>query len=296
MMIGLYRFIGFLLINGLLRLAVTITLMHHVIHLISITLSLAQHSPRAYNSASDTSSTLSMEIPMSFIPIPVSVAWLQTANDETVQYEHFVQCAYDHAEWLKASGVPESNISNPATFVTPGDLQTLSNVVSWWPKDAPNNYAAPTLYQLLQDLRHNGVSLSFADSLAWYVERIKEWMRVHKFNVDNPNETKGEREARLNRERVARHRVRHSPEASDPELAAFQRAHKEAMESLAAGQKWMKQYEKETKAQLKVDIANAKAAQSQKMKEAFEHVAAAAKRSEDAKLALDTYIIHNRGL
>lgn len=229
---------------------------------------------------------------MSFVALPASCAWLQTADYNFVTHEHFVQCCQDYCEWLRASGVPENQIHTWVNgFVFPGDLQTYANVVSWWPKNAPASYAPPTLFTIMQDLRlqPDGPQTKFVESLDWYVERVKEWIRVQRMSMDNPNEDKEERERRLNRERVARHRIKHMPGSDDPEEQALISEAKAAQDSLSEGRKWIKSYERETIALMKVEIAECKKRQAQKVMDAQSHIAQAERRVEAARAALDSY-------
>lgn len=228
-----------------------------------------------------------------FNAIPASVAWLQTTDDSTVKWEHYQQCLLDHANYLLASGVPQDQIVNPYKFAQPGDLQTLQNVVSWWPKDAPATHRAPTLYMLLQSLRiMDGQPTTFDAQLQWYVARVKAWMLESKRDPDNPNETKEERNARLNRERVARHRLRHAAGSDDPvEHDLIQRA-KAAEESASQGRKWLKGAIQQEKVQCTADIAARKLQRDSTIASYTQAVADAEKQAADAKRVLDEYRIN----
>src|SRR3546814_3534860 len=68
---------------------------------------------------------------MSFIPVPASYAWLQTADPNTVRHEHFVQCMTDYIAWQRACGVPEEyGFTDPEAFIEAGGLQEYINVVN----------------------------------------------------------------------------------------------------------------------------------------------------------------------
>lgn len=229
-----------------------------------------------------------------FLAIPASVAWLQDADDNTVQWQHFQQCLVDHAEYLRASGVPAEQILDPLTFAEPGDLQTLSNVVSWWPHDAPLTHRPPTLYMLLQGLRdlNGNAPPTFSHLLDWYVDRVKQWMLTARKDPDNPNETKAEREARLNRERVARHRLRHSKETGDPQLDGLIAAAKAADANALAGKRWLKGEIQQAKADMEAAIARAKAERSERIARAEAAVLEAEAQARSAKDAVESYRIN----
>lgn len=228
-----------------------------------------------------------------FLAIPASVTWLQTADDNTVQWTHYQQCLLDHAEWLRASGVPVEQIHNPYTFAQPGDLQTLQNVVSDWPRDAPPSQRAPTLYMLLQGLQiKGGVSEGNFDSqLRWYVHRNTQWLIDNKRDPDNPNESKKERDARLNRERVARHRLRHAAGSDDPNEHELIMRAKAAEENASQGRKWLKGAIQQEKLQCTADIAARKLQRDQTIQAYTQAVADAEKQAVDAKAVLDAYRI-----
>jgi len=231
---------------------------------------------------------------MSFLAIPPSIAWLRTADSETVQWVHFIQCVQDQRDYLLASGVPAEQIANPSTWVEPGDLQAFSNVVSWWPKDAPASHRCPTLYDMLHALRtlEGSHPRSFGHELDRYVHRAKEWMLANKRNPDNPNETREEREARLNRERVARHRLRNSPGSDDPDLDALLKAAKAADHNAVEGRKWLKGEIQRAKSDMDAAIAQAKLDRAERVQRAEEAVAQAELQARSARDAVDNYRIN----
>ena len=228
---------------------------------------------------------------MSFLAIPASVAWLQTADHNVVKWEHFIQCLVDHAQYLRASGVSDEHIQDPYTFAQPGDLQSFHNVVIWWPTDAPATHRCPTLYDMLQGLANisGGTAFTFSATLDWYVDRIKQWLVANRRDPDKPNESKAEREARLNRERVARHRLRNMPGSDDPELDALIRAAKDAVENAAMGRKWLKGAESQAKIDCDAAIAAAKLARADTVSKARAAVAQAESQAHAAQNALDAY-------
>lgn len=229
---------------------------------------------------------------MSYHALPQSVAWLQTADPETVQWEHIHQIAHDYAGWLVQCGVPAESIYDPDKFVQQGDLQTYSNVVSWWPADVPAQYHMPTLSILLQSMRIVGEPESFAQALERNVERIKAWMPSARINPDNPNESKAEREARLNRERVARHRLRHSKETDDPQLNELLAAAKAADANALAGKRWLKGEIQQAKFDMDAAIARAKADRSERVARAEAAVLEAEAQARSAKDAVESYRIN----
>lgn len=223
---------------------------------------------------------------MSFIAIPPSVAWLLTADDNTVKHEHYIQCLVDHANWLLACGVDPFRVQDPLNFCGVGDLQILANVVSKWPLDAPATHQAPTLHRLLQQLHvmEGQRPLNFLQSLNWYVERIHAWLIGKRRDPGNPNETKDERDARLNRERVARYRLRNaSAESDDPELNALIMLAKEAEANATAGRKWIKDEIKQAKLDMDTAILDARTARVARVKRAEEWLALAEKQVFEAQ-------------
>lgn len=140
--------------------------------------------------------TLSIErTSMSFLPLPASCAWLQTADDSTVSLEHYLMCLVDYAEWLRATGVPDDMIADPHNFVGAGDLQFHANVVSTWPKDAPATHRVPTLFTILMQIKlteTGPLMVRFRDILDWYCKRMHDWLVGNRRDPNNPNETKEE--------------------------------------------------------------------------------------------------------
>lgn len=224
---------------------------------------------------------------MSYNTIPPSVAWLATTDSETVQWVHFAQCVVDWDTYLRNEGV--TDLPNPSTWTQPGDLQDYSNVVSWWPNDAPASHAMPTLHRLLQHYRSDA---TFGHALDWYVERAKAWMLANKRDPSNPNETKAEREARLNRERVARHRLRHTEGSDDPELDALLKAAKAADHNAVEGRRWLKGEIQRAKSDMDAAIAQAKLDKAERVQRAEDAVAQAELQARTARDAVDNYRIN----
>jgi hypothetical protein len=259
----------------------------------TITLSLAHIQRTLYTAHAHT---LSIErTAMSFIPIPASCAWLQTTDDSTVRLEHYRMCLIDYAEWLRANGVPDDHIADPHTFVADGDLQLHSNVVSEWPKDAPATHRAPTLYTILMGLRivDGSEQPRFFSILEWHVKRMREWLVGNRRDPDNPNETKEQREARLNRERVARHRLRHAAGSDDPELNRLLQVAKAAVDNVTAGRKWIKGAERQAKADMDAAIAAAKAARAATVSSYQQALQLAEQQAHAAQEAVEQYRLRN---
>lgn len=231
---------------------------------------------------------------MSYRPIPDSVGWLMSANDESVQWQHFILCVQDQCNYWLACGVPSEEVANPLEWTKESDLQNLSTVVSWWPKDAPASHRHPTLYGMLYSLRtpQGNKAKTFEEALGDYVDRVKVWMLANKKNVDNPNESKEERDARLNRERVARYRLRHAPGSDDPEMDALLKAAKAADHNAVEGRKWLKGEIQRAKSDMDAAIARAKLERVDRVQRGEQAVAQAEAQALAAKTALDNFNIN----
>lgn len=273
--------------NALHRLVVCITANTHSLPQLRITLRACIHCPHTLPCAYPRPERTSM----SFVALPPSCAWLQTANSESVRWEHFIQCVVDYAAWLRASGMDAIHIYEPAQWVNPGDLQSYSDVVSWWPADAPASHAAPSLFTLLQHLRiaEGSAGETFNQALQWHVARVRAWLAANRRDPENPNESKAERDARLNRERVARHRLRHMAGSDDPEEHALIERAKTAEANASAGRKWLKGTIQQEKLQCTTDIAARKLHRDNTIAAYTQAVADAEKQAMDAKTVLDQY-------
>lgn len=239
---------------------------------------------------------------MPFIAVPASVAWLQTADPNVVREEHFIQCMTDYIAWQRASGVPEEyGFTDPHAFIEYGALQEYMNVVSWWPK-APNAPRLPTLYQMMVESKFlyadaekdsiNVPCLKFLVDDA--VADIRKWLEDNGGNPDDPNETKEERAARLNRARVAKHRALHASEfTDDPELNNMIIAMKNAERNAAAGRKWLKGEIKAAKTDMDAAIAKAKLDRADRVQRAEQAVALAESQAAGAREAIAQYKSRN---
>lgn len=243
--------------------------------------------------------TLTERLSMSWepTPYPPEVLYLQKPEAAHVlTYEQFLHCARTHVLWLNAeaerAGLPNLGHQRLEEWVKPGDLQTFVDVVKWWPKPSPQ-FPAPTLYDMVASIRpHDSFeATTFIDYLDLRVERVREWCRRNRINPDNPNESKSEREARLNRERVARHRLRHAPGSDDPEEQALIERAKAAEENASQGRKWLKGAIQQEKLNCAKDI-QARKAQRDKTIVGYEKAVADAEQAAlDAKAVLDAYRI-----
>ena len=238
---------------------------------------------------------------MSFTPVPASVAWLQTADPNLVREEHFIQCMTDYIKWQRASGVPETyGFTDPAAFVEYGALQEYINVVSWWPK-APNAPRLPTLYQLIVESKFSHADIGpersapcMKELVDVAVADVRKWLEDNGGNPDDPNETKEERAARLNRARVAKHRALHQSEfTDDPELNNMIIAMKNAERNAAAGRKWLKGEIKAAKTDMDAAIAKAKLDRADRVQRAEQAVALAESQAAGAREAIAQYKSRN---
>lgn len=221
-----------------------------------------------------------------FIVPPESYGYMQTADVNDVKYEWFILACHEYIAWQRACGVVfEPQV--PEQFCKPGDLQTLANVVNWWPKNAPPRLRAPTLGSFMDDLKTG--QHTFESRLGWYVVRIKEWITEQGGNVDNPNETAEERAKRKNRERQRAWQLRHAEGSDDPELHALIQAAKHEAEQLSLAKAWLKGHLAELRSTEQAAIAAAKAARANGVSAAEAAVADQQKRMLDAKALVDAY-------
>lgn len=94
----------------------------------------------------------------------------------------------------------------------------------WWPRDAPQEYAAPMLDSMLRMYWHPmNEGRTFMQDLEARAVRCSTWLEQNSRSAAAPNESDVERRRRLTRERVRRHRQRHTGEApaADPVVDAL---------------------------------------------------------------------------
>lgn len=230
-------------------------------------------------------------------PYPPEVLYLQKPEAAHVlTYDQFLHCARTYCQWrdseAERAGLAPSGHQVLTKWVQPGDLQTFVDVVNWWPPQA-THMPPPTLYNMVSSIRTEDSfeSQTFIDFLDLLVERVKKWCVLNKINPDNPNESKAEREARLNRERVARSRLRHSKGSDDPvEHDLIMRA-KAAEENASAGRKWLKGAIQQEKLNCARDQQARLALRNERIAAHTQAVVDAEQAALDAKAVLDAYRI-----
>lgn len=215
-----------------------------------------------------------------------------TASADVVRYEWLIAAAHEYIAWKRSAGV-QGEAQAPEQWVQPGDLQTLANVVSWWPQDAPPRYRAPSFAVLMDDLFiRDGEIWSFRQRLEWFVARVREWLRVEGGNPDNPNETREERTKRKNRERQAAWQARNRRGSDDPEHDALIQAARHEAEQLRQAKAWLKGEIAAAKGAEQAAIAAAKGARAARITAAEAAVAGQEKRMLDSKAIADAYRIN----
>lgn len=109
------------------------------------------------------------------------------------------------------------------------DIMQWRQAVAWWPKhkDLPPALACPTVWMLCSNYLESDPRIgdTFIARLTLQAGKVMQWASDHKLNPANPDETKEERRARLNRERVARHRQAKQLAPKDPRVAAIAEAY-----------------------------------------------------------------------
>lgn len=234
---------------------------------------------------------------MSFTPVPASVAWLQTADPNIVTEAHFKQCMTDYINWQRASGVDDTyGFTDPEAFIEFGGLQEFINVVNWWPK-APNAPRMPTMFQLMVESKFRYADINPDNPVPTIqlllddaVFDVRKWLEDNGGNPDEPNETKEERDKRLNRARVAKHRALNQSEfTDDPVLNNMIIAMKNAERNAAQGRKWLKGEIKQAKVDMDAAIAKARLDRADRVQRAEQAVALAESQAEGAREAIAQY-------
>ena len=222
---------------------------------------------------------------------PASYSYMETADVEQVRHEWFITACYEWITWQRAAGVTDEFLV-PEQYAQEGDLQTLATVVSWWPKNAPARYRAPSLAAFIQDLRVRGDAgcSSMAMRIDYYVNRVREHIQREGGDPQNPNETKEERAKRKNRERQKRFQLAHAESNSDdPVLDGLVATMRAEAQSLTQGKAWLKRELAQAKAAEQAAIAHARAARAERVSAAEAAVAAQEQRMLDAKAVVDAY-------
>lgn len=227
---------------------------------------------------------------------PASFRWIKTAKLEEVQFTWFIQACKDWIAWQQECG-STAEFFDPDTFAQSGDLQTLANVVSWWPKGGtPTALRCPSLMDAVVATQVPANALiqwtTLKEFLDARVEACKAWLRTQGGNTENPNETSAERAKRKNAERQARWRLRHAERSEDPEHNALIETARREAESLQQARTWLRQYVKDQKVACDGAIRAAKQARDDNVSAAQHAVAEQEKRMLDAKAIADSYRIN----
>lgn len=233
---------------------------------------------------------MSFEIPA---PPPIEFENITSHPADLISYEYFVKALYAWGHWQIGMGTPPEQLQNPATFVTEADFERYLNVVSTWPRRAAQR--PPSLPLMVSDLRTYAGStpISFAERLDTCHKQITDWMVANGVDPTNPNESKEERQARLNRERVKNHRLRHkTTDSTDPEEIALVEALRNAANNVHAGKAWLRGREKDHKLRRDGAISDARSACAAAIRADTDHVTEAEKALVGAQVALDSYRIN----
>lgn len=226
-------------------------------------------------------------------PVPQQIQWLQQEPNAAhiLNNQQFLECAQAHMEWLDAEALraelPNPHNTIPDAWLKDGDLQTFVDVVSWWPKNA-KGMPAPNLFSMILSIPM-GQHKTFIEHLEFLQERVRKWCKHNRIDPNNPNETATEKALRLNRERVARHRLRHMSDSDDPELQPLLTAAKTAELNASQGRKWLAGAIRQAKLECSKAIADAKALRESQIINHTAAVAAAELAAANAKAALDAY-------
>lgn len=228
---------------------------------------------------------------------PASYTWLESADHNTVQAQHFLIVCQDWIAWQRGLGVTD-DMQDPATFFDVyTDLQNFANVVSWWPKEGvPTNLRAPTLAGMVSVLRLSPggrPAETFAEHLEWRVNAVKAFIRTKGGDTENPNETSAERAARKNRERQARFQLRHAKGSDDPEHHALIEAAKVEAAKLSEWKAYMRKYVKDQKLACDAAVRAAKQLRDDNISAAEQAIVDQEVRMLAAKAAVDNYRINN---
>lgn len=227
---------------------------------------------------------------------PASYTWLETADHNAVQPQHFLIVCQEWIAWQLELGVTDP-IQDPATFFDVyTDLQNFANVVSWWPKEGvPTNLRAPTLAGMVTLLRpgpNNGPE-TFAEHLARRVDGMKAFIRTKGGDTENPNETAAERAARKNRERQQRFQLKHAAGSDDPAKHALIEVAKSEAAKLSEWKAYLRKYVKDQKLACDAAVRAAKQLRDDNISAAEQAIVDQEVRMLAAKAAVDNYRINN---
>lgn len=224
-------------------------------------------------------------------PTPPSVNWLEHAPTDAVTYDLFLQVCDHWVAWQRALGVTD-HMQEPRAWCNPGDLQTFSNVVNWWPTGGvPTHLRAPTLVAMLNGLRvlPQGLTESFAEHLDRRKALVAGHIAAKGGDTANPNETADERAARKNRERQARWQLKHAAASADPVKNELIEAARSEANKLSEWKATLRTYTKEQKLACDAAVRAAKQARDDNISTGERAVAEQEVRMLAAKEALSNY-------
>lgn len=227
-------------------------------------------------------------------PPPYEFDAITSHAPELISFEFFKKACYAWGHWQIAQGIPATELQNPETFVTEDDFERYQNVVSNWPRRAAMR--PPSLPLMVSDLRAlpGAPAMSFGQRLDQQYALIEAWMINNGVDPTRPNESKEERDKRLNRERVARHRQRNKmPTSDDPREIELVARLRDAANNVQAGKAWLRNRESTHKAVRDVALAEARATCANAIAADRAHVTEAEKALLDAQTALDQYRLNN---
>lgn len=122
-----------------------------------------------------------------------------------------------------------------ATFWQDSDLQHLNDARRWWRREKLPDFAQ-IIYTYGHPMNDEQTFLSLLTKMA---NGHAMWLAQQGIDTTNPNETKEDRKARLNRERVNRHRALKREESNQPPASP------EKSEALAAAIEAVRQLRKD---------------------------------------------------
>lgn len=130
---------------------------------------------------------------------------LEALDGGIVTEEMLVEALIERIDEIGGLG---GSFLSPAEFYKPGDLERYKQASAWWPTDAPQSCALPTLRELAMTIAGGAgtTPMPFMQALTVIWTRCVEWLKSEGRNTVNPNETAAERKRRLGREATARHR------------------------------------------------------------------------------------------
>lgn len=224
---------------------------------------------------------------------PDSYDWLAQQDPNTLPAEHFIMCAEDYIRHNVEQGIPADQFMPVDRFFKPGDLQTLCDVVSWWPTHPDCPVQAPTPATVLTLIRNRDPSqepVTFDGALKLFTSRVQAWLKDSGHDPNNPNESKRERDNRLAAERMRKmRRLRAEVDITDPDEMNLLRALRTAKDNLAACKKYVRDQEAAAKLAYDAAVAQAKLARSATVSAAQAWVNPTHQKVLEAEAALEAY-------